>query len=216
LNYIKLVEAHKAFYKGENRAKNYDRYMIEQKNWKVWQTPVVSITEIEKLFHFIRSWDRFFRGDSCVFQRIYQGIYPVLDELRNERTEDADFSNVEFKARIGDVFDKVANCTTIKRYESTDASKMLHTILPNFFVMWDDEIKTWIVSGGNDGRTYAYGFLPKMQRELNDAIESCMTEMKLDRKAAIKYVREQCGDETLAKLADEYNYVKYTLRDPAF
>lgn len=216
MNYTKLVEAHKAFYIGENRAKNYDKYMIEQKNWKVWQNPVVSMTEIEKLFHFIRSWDRFFRGDPRVFQRIYQEIYPVLDELRNERTEDADFSNAELKAKIGDIFDEVANCTAIERYESTDASKMLHTILPNFFVMWDDKIKTWTVGGGSDGRTYSHEFLPKMQRELNEAIESCMTEMKLDRKAAIKHIREQCGYETLAKLADEYNYVKYTLQDRAF
>lgn len=216
LHYTKLVEGHKAFYTGESRAKNYDEYMIEQKNWKVWQTSVVSKTEIEKLFHFIRSWDRFFRGDPGVFQSIYQKIYPILEELRNERTEDADFSNASLKEKIRNVFDWVANCTTIERYESTDASKILHTILPNFFVMWDDKIKTWTVGGGRDGRTYSYEFLPKMQQELNEAIESCMTEMKLDKKTAIKYIRERCGYETLAKLADEYNYVKYTLQDRAF
>jgi hypothetical protein len=32
---------------------------------------------------------------------------------------------------------------------------------------------------------------------------------------AVDYIREQCGHETLAKLADEYNYVKYTLKDPS-
>jgi len=94
--------------------------------------------------------------------------------------------------------------------------QILHTILPNFFVMWDDKIKTLTVGGGRNGRTYSYEFLPKMQQELNEAIESCMSDMKLDRKNAIKYIREHCGYETLAKLADEHNYVKYTLQDRAF
>jgi len=126
LHYTKLVEGHKAFYTGENRAKNYDKYMIEQKNWKVWQTSVVSKTEIEKLFQFIHSWDLFFRGDPYVFQSIYQKIYSLLEELRNERTEDGDFSNASLKEKVQNVFDWVANCTAIERYESTDASNTAH------------------------------------------------------------------------------------------
>lgn len=67
MNYRKLIEAHRAFYVGENRAKNYDKYMTEQKDWKAWQTPSISVAEAEKLFRFVRSWDRFFRGDSSIF-----------------------------------------------------------------------------------------------------------------------------------------------------
>jgi hypothetical protein len=215
LNYGKLIEAHRAFYIGENRAKNYDKYMTEQKDWKAWLTPSISVTEAEKLFHFVRSWDRFFRGDSGIFQRIYQEIYPLIRDLGNERIESVNLNDAELKPRISDAFDRVADCTAIQRYESTDASKVLHTILPDFFVMWDDQIKNWTVNGGNDGRTYADEFLPKMQQDLNEAIESCVMEMKLDRVRAVDYIREQCGHETLAKLADEYNYVKYTLKDPS-
>ena len=85
LHYKKLLEAHKAFYRGEHRARNYDRYMLQQKNWEKWKSPIVPIDEIEKLFRFIRSWDRFFQGDPEVFQKIYKEIYPILDSLKREK-----------------------------------------------------------------------------------------------------------------------------------
>jgi len=214
LHYKKLIEAHKAFYKGEHRAKNYDRYMLEQKNWKKWENPILPVDEIEKLFRFIRSWDRFFRGDSEVFKEIYEEINPIIKELKHERIEDVDF-NEKLKATIRDVFDKVGDCTLIGRYESTDASKILHTILPKFFVMWDDNIKNWMVQGRNDGATYAFDFLPKVQGELAEAIETCMSERQLNREEAIKYIRQKTGWQTLAKLADEYNYTKYTIGYPS-
>jgi hypothetical protein len=212
LHYKKLLEAHKAFYTGEHRAGNYDRYMLEQKDWKKWENPIVPFEEIKKLFRFIRSWDRFFQGDPEVFQKIYKEIYPIIQRLKHEKIEDADFTDKELKAKIRDVFDKVADCTSVGRFESTDASKILHTILPNFFVMWDDEIKNWTVQGRRMGATYAFDFLPKVQRELEETIKTCMTERKLNRAEAIKYIREATGGQTLAKLADEYNYMKYTMR----
>ena len=187
--------------------------MLQQKNWEKWKSPIVPIDEIEKLFRFIRSWDRFFQGDPEVFQKIYKEIYPILDSLKHEKVEDADLTSEEIKTNIRDVFDKVADCTLIGRFESTDASKILHTILPNFFVMWDDAIKNWMVNGRRMGATYAVDFLPKVQQELEEAIKSCMTERKLTRAEATKYIREATGGQTLAKLADEYNYTKYTIHD---
>lgn len=136
-----------------------------------------------------------------------------MQELKNERIEDTSFTG-ELKIRVRDVFDKVGNCTLIDRYESTDASKILHTILPNFFVMWDDKIKEGVIQGRDNGAAYAFYFLPKMQLELREAIETCMEERKLDRIDAIKYICEKCDGKTLAKLVDEYDYMKYTKKNP--
>jgi hypothetical protein len=213
LHYIKLIKAHHAFYEGEHRAKNYDKYMRGQKNGTEWRSPTVPIHEIEKLFRFIRSWDRFFRGEPTVFQKIYGEIYPILESMKNENIVHADFSNYEFKNKIGHIFNKVANCTRIGRYESTDASKIIHTMLPSLFVMWDDEIKNWTVHGKNDGTTYAHEFLPLVQRELLEAVETCMKERRLEKSDASTQISYECGYQTLAKLADEYNYVRYTLKD---
>jgi hypothetical protein len=208
-----LIQAHRGFYEGEYRARNYDRYMKEQKDPKNWQSPIVPIDEIEKLYRFIRSWDRFFRGDPAVFQKIYGEIYPILENIKNENIVEADFSSNELSTRVEHVFNKVANCTNIERYESTDSSKIIHTILPRFFVMWDDEIKSWTVHGKNDGSAYAHEFLPLIQRELLEAIETCMKERNLQRLDAANEISFQCGYQSLAKLADEYNYTKYTLKD---
>lgn len=215
MHYKKLIEAHKLFYGGfEHRAPFYDNYM-ENKNWEEWLSPSISITEIKKLFRFIRSWDRFFQGDEDKFKKIYEEIYPIIRELEHEKIEDLDLTDDRLKRKIRDVFDKVAKCPLIDRYESTDASKILHTILPNLFVMWDVEIKEWMVQGRRMGATYAFYFLPKVQEELKKAIKTCMDERNLSREEAIEYIHAQCDGKTLAKLADQYNYMKYTKLYPS-
>ena len=79
--------------------------------------------------------------------------------------------------------------------------------------MWrDDKIKNGTVQGGSNGAVYAIKFLPKMQSELKEAIESCEKEKNLGREIAIDHIIQACNGKTLAKLADEYNYVKYTKR----
>ena len=212
MEYKKLIEGHKLFYESEYRAFNHDGYM-KCKDWTCWTNPDLPIDEIRKLFNFIKSWDRFFQGDVELFRGIYAEVSSTLQELKNERIEDTSFTG-ELKIRVRDVFDKVGNCTLIDRYESTDASKILHTILPNFFVMWDDKIKEGVIQGRDNGAAYAFYFLPKMQLELREAIETCMEERKLDRIDAIKYICEKCDGKTLAKLVDEYDYMKYTKKNP--
>lgn len=210
LHYEKLIEAHKAFYGGwEPRARCYDEYM-ESKDWEEWSSNTVSIAEIERLFRFIRKWDRFFQGNVEEFQRIHKEIRPILKEFEREKIEDVHF-NDEVKEKIRHVFNKVASCA-LGRYESTDASKILHAISPSFFVMWDDKIKKWIVEGEKTGIAYAFFFILKMQKELEEAIKSCMEEQGLAREQAVEYIRKKCDNRTLAKLADEYNYMKYTKR----
>jgi len=215
VHYKKLVEAHKLFYGGwEYRAPYYDEYM-ESKNWNDWKSGSISTTEIEKLFSFIRRWDFHFQGDPEVFKKIYEWIYPQIKKLENEGIENVNLADKELRARIKDVFDRVADCPGTGRYESTDSSKILHTILPSFFVMWDDKIREKTVKGGHYGAVYTNVFLPKMQEELEEAIRTCMNEVHLSRNEAIKYIREQCDGKTLAKLADEYNYMKYTKQHPS-
>jgi len=213
MHYKKLLEAHKAFYLLPG-AYDYDNYM-KSKDWKSWMNPILPIVEVIKLFDFVRKWDYHFKGDPEVFKKIYEEIYPILKELEHEKIEDADLTDEELKTKIRDVFDKVANCTLIGRYESTDASKILATVNPNFFVMWDNKIKEGMLGGRRNGATYAFYFLPKVQRELEEAIKTCMDEKNLSRTEAVKHIREQCEGKTLAKLADEYNYMKYTKRHPS-
>lgn len=215
MHYEKLIEAHRLFYGGwEYRAPYYDEYM-ESKNWEEWESSSVSLAEIEKLFSFIRKWDFHFKGDPEVFKKIYEWLHPFIKELKQERIEDANLTDNKLREKVKNIFDRVADCPGTGRYESTDASKILHTILPSFFVMWDDKIREEIVKGGHYGAVYANVFLPKVREELEEAIRTCMDGENLSRDEAVKYIREQCDGKTLAKLADEFNYMKHTKRHPS-
>lgn len=211
MHYEKLMESHQLFYQHEPKAHHYDDYM-SVKNRKKW-TDTVLLSEVKRLFRFIRKWDHHFRGEEEKFVNIYEKVYPSLKELEGEKIEDADFDDRELKSKVRNVFDHVADCTLEGRYESTDASKILHTIIPDFFVMWDMNIRKGILGDDDykEGETYVSEFLPIIQKELTEAIETCMESKDLDRKDAINIIIGECDGNSLPKLADQYNYVKYTL-----
>ncbi len=214
MHYKKLIEAHKLFYGGsEHRAPFYDDYM-QSRNGGQWETGSVSIMEIEKLFNFILSWDCHFNGDSSRFKQIYEHVRPIIDQLRGIRVEDLELDDRGLRDRIRYVFDRIADCPRIRRYESTDASKILHTILPQLIIMWDDKIRKG-VSVGSKGIDYVNVFLPKMKQEIEEALRTCMNEERMNRLEAVAYIREQCDNKTVAKLVDQFNYMKYTKQHPS-
>ena len=58
--YKDLFIGHKSFWNIERRAKQYNIYMREMKNWQKWPDSV-SMDEVEKLLQFIPKWDGHFR-----------------------------------------------------------------------------------------------------------------------------------------------------------
>ena len=208
IQYKQLIENHLLFLDVENGAINYEGY-LSCKDWKYWFDPNIPVSEIKMLFNFVKSWDRFFRGNIDLFQKKYPKILSIIEKLKNELIEDTKFTD-EMKANVRDVFDLVANCGLYNRSESTGASIILHLILPHFFVPWDKKIKAKMVGGGELGAVYAFRFLPKMQFELNKAIESCMEDKWMKRKDTIRYIRKQTNEATLPKLIHEYNYMKFS------
>jgi hypothetical protein len=206
-----LYITHRAFWKIEPRARFYDQYMKQKKNWKKWPDSV-SLEEIRKLLEFIPKWDMHFRvKDPEKFAKIYYGILPTIRELQVERLENANLASVELTRKIKEIFDEVAPCSE-EAYESTDCSKILHTILPHLIVMWDQKIRKGILGDENKkwGIVYASEFLPLMQAELKEALNTCIVDMRLRTEEAVKHISLACGYETLPKLIDEHNYVIYT------
>ena len=178
---------------------------------KDWQSQKASVSDIEiiKLFGFIFSWEAYFQGYLAIFRQIYQEIYPIIQGLESEKIENADFGTQELEENICQAFDKVEKCTRTSRRETTAAPRILHTILPSLFVMWNSDIRKAIL-GDEDkhGKDYAYDFLPLMQREIREAINTCITENNLDQEEAIRRISGYCDCKTLAKLVDELNYVQ--------
>ena len=209
MHYQDLFVGHKAFWRIERKATYYETYMRQQKSWENWPDNV-SINEIQKLLQFVPEWDPKYKGkDSESLAEIFHEILPTVKELYFEKLENAKFDS-EYLQKIKGIFDKVARYK--KSYESTDASKVLHTIIPNLFVMWDNKIREGVLGKENKkkGSMYALNFLPKMQEELLEVIDTCMKEENLERGAAVSFIRQKCGNESLPKLVYEFYYCIFT------
>ena len=135
-----LLFAHGAFYQFERRAKFYDEYLRNRNNTQ-WLSPDLPMNEIDKLFKFIKRWDYHFRGSKNKFKFVYQNIYPLFVDLRDELFINIDLSSKDNEFKITTIFDAFAICNEEGRYESTDASKIIHTINPRLFIMWDRRIR---------------------------------------------------------------------------
>jgi len=143
-----------------------------------------------------------------------------LSAVENETLEDIDFhraknvGNKEFDnfEIVHEVFSEF--CDIGYKFRWVAASKTLHQVLPKLFVMWDNPICGRL---GLDlsPRSYVHNFLPMMQREVNEAISTCIEDHNCDRAAAIHFIVEESRkisgyEKTLAKLVDEFNWIKYT------
>jgi len=210
-HYTDLLRAHKAFTDIEGRWKFYDAYM-KNKDPEAWfKSGDIPLKEGLFLFGFIHSWDPNFQGDLANFLEIYKAIFTLLKKFEHTTIIGVDFSD-EIKNSISVIFDEIANCPRTRRFESTDTSKILHAIIPNLFVMWDDKIRKAIVGEEKRGRCYAFEFLPKMQKSAKEYLDSYIKENGGEYGTATLQISKIADNYSLAKLIDEYNYVRYTKR----
>lgn len=209
MNWHELIKGSELYHLKEKRDHFYDDYM-KKKDWDEWDNPDLPDSEIILLFTFLNQWStRYPSGLDQVqaFQSAYKSSFPTIRVLKSDRLEDSDLNENKL-SQIEDVFARIAFCGS--RDEATGASKILHTIIPNFFVMWDINIG----SGYAVIRTpheYAYKFLRRMQKQANEAILSYASEFKCEREAAISGIISKGNGRTITKLIDEYNYAKFTL-----
>lgn len=210
--YTDLLKAHKIFIYIEGRWKFYDAYTKSRDSSAWMSSGDVPLGEGLLLFGFIHSWDPNFQGDLAKFLEIYKDIFPILKKFEHETVVKIDLSN-EVKNSISIIFDRIAMCPREKRFESTDTSKILHAIIPDLFVMWDIKIRKAIIGDDkHDGRCYVYEFLPKMQETAKEYLNSYISEKGGDYESASQQISKMADNCTLAKLIDEYNYVRYTKR----
>lgn len=216
MHWSELLKASQLFRENEPRAHFYDEYM-EDKKWQSWDYPGIPDAEIERLFLFLNQWSTHYpSGLEAVrgFKQVYQGIFPLVQAIKDETLETLNFrrqiyEDLACSEAIRCIFEKIATCGY--RYESTGASKILHTINPSLFVMWDDSIRGGYAVGGS-AYEYGYKFLPRVQKELTEAIESYMKDKICDRNTAVSTICRLAHAQYLTKLVDEYNYTKFTLR----
>ncbi len=212
IHYMDLIKAHKIFKEIESRWIFYDTY-LKKRCKNIWMSSGdLPIEEGLFLFGFIQSWDPYFQGDLFKFIKTYKEIFPLIRKFERENIINITF-DCEVKSTMQMLFDKIARSSRGGRFESTDTSKILHAILPEMFVMWDDKIRKGIFGEDKrDGKSYASEFLPKMQSAIKDVLDSYISEKGGTIEFACYQISRMLDGYTLAKLIDEYNYVRYTKR----
>jgi hypothetical protein len=223
MHWQKLVRASELFResdKGKDPDRFYDAHMAQRNpaEWELDEGP--GDTEIKLLFIFLNQWGTHYPNDErsrACFKNSYKEVLPRL-----KRLEGYDLMEAPFEARVADgktlseiiqeVFETLASAGG-KPYKSTGTSKILHVLQPRLFVMWDSAIRGGyaVSETSND---YARLFLPRVQRELREAVDSYVTENQSEPRTAVQELEKRGGGRPITKLLDEYNYCKFTLRCP--
>ncbi len=175
-------------------------------------------TEIKALFQFLNQWASHYASGADAragFKRAYLQVLPTLRALQGLTLLDTAFGGgivqgLCVSEDVVSIFETLAGSGS--RYASTATSKILHTLNPSLFVMWDSAIRGgYAVDRGSDD--YASRFLPRVQGEAKEAVDSYIDDSLADPAVAAQDLERLCGGRrTLAKLVDEYNYCKFTLR----
>ena len=173
--------------------------------------------QVLELFRFLNQWATRHPSDADArarFKRAYLQVLPLLRALQGLGLLDTAFGGGAVQGMcvseaVGSIFENIAGSGS--RYASTATSKILHVLHPSLFVMWDSAIR-----GGYavDGRSsdYSTRFLPRVQRQGREAVDSYISDGRADPAVAAQDLERLCGGRLLAKLVDEYNYCKFTLR----
>jgi len=191
---------------------------MQDKNWTALEPGEVPNGEVERLFLFLKKWGTQFLpvGTQAIagFQQSYRKVYYLLNEIEGERIETIDFGKqvlggLSHTQVIAEIFDSIAYCFGNNKRESVAASKILHTVNPNLFVMWNSDIYFCGYGLLGGGYQYAKYFLPQMQEEAFFAIDEYVKERHCNQMAAIKGITRLAEVRFLTKLLDEWNYCKF-------
>jgi hypothetical protein len=193
----------------------YDNYLAG-KRWQLWkQEGTIDLVEIERLILFLNQWRTHYENSRATQQSLLeaiQSVFPLLQALEAESLMGVDFKRLlmpgtTVSQAIEQIFERIASCG--RRYESTGTAKIMHTINPGLFVMWDSSICGGYAVNGH-GYDHGHRFLPRIQKLARNAIrEYTQTQGGSQEQAIVALCK--CG-HTLAKVLDEYNYTKFTLK----
>lgn len=169
----------------------------------------------EAIASFLTRWGRMRMSfDTAKIERSIKATRGVLVHLKVYTFETARLN--EIRSDIVSVFHHILEGTR----SPVAASKTLHVLAPQLFVMWDTAIRTAYGCGDYMEPTSLswedtyFVYLSRVQRCLREALISYSKDHMIPSfdLAIDKLKRElyKNGGKSLAKIVDEYNFLKYT------
>jgi len=227
MHWQKLIEASVLFRTHvPDATKPYDDLMGHWKRaqWELDEGP--SDDEVALLIKFLNQLATRYPSDEDSRARLKQAYVKVLPRLRLLKGYDLIEARLDSQVADGEtlsgiiqeVFGTLASAGT--KCQWTGMSKILHVLRPRLFVMWDSAIRGgYAVKEGSESSEYGSWFLPRMQRQAWEAVDSYAAETKSERRVAVQELEKLGGEKPgetrpITKLLDEYNYCKFTLQRP--
>ncbi len=147
--------------------------------------------------------------DWSLLGQALRGLEKEFAEIRNKRFLTIDFNDEKISNAVKTIYSKL---DPLRCFGSpTTISKVLHLLNPEIFVMWDSGIRKMYRTKDAHVRETPEGylkFLRDVQKDLLEALndETRTTGMTLDQ--VERETRDRYKGKTIAKIADEYNWVE--------
>ena len=173
---------------------------------------------LEDIVSFLKEWRIRVRVDRRKLKRAIESKRLSLNQLRKRGINivSVNLADARLQDAVGELFDAFSK-VSVGRRTYTGASKILHVLVPDLFVMWDDTIRCAYGcrrrKKGDDSDKY-FTFLKRVQLEAKEAIESYRSEHICTDEEAIRRIRLELYEEgfyPFTRLVDIYNFQKYTL-----
>ena len=136
-------------------------------------------------------------------------INRLLSEIEDKSIDEIDFSDTKVRRLIEVAYDRLAPIVG-----HTGASKVLHLLYPNIFVMWDDGIRTAYNIQTPNPDNYV-NFLVKIQEIIKRLISEYASKHGVNESNARQKLIEIFDGYSITKVVDEYNFLKFTKNEKA-
>jgi len=212
LDYLALLKGVSLFEKTP-ADKGYKEFVLDKR--QVWEN-IDKITESDikgTVLEFLKRWNirNVNQIDSHSLEKTLKELSKYFGVLCNKSLINLDFNEIidieGQKKKVSEIIKEIyMRLTEVSGIGPTAASKIMHAIILQLFMMWDENIRNGYGYAGN-----AIGylkFLRESQQILKRIIESYgKSPEDLCRVASPKI------NKTLTKLLDEFNYMKFTRKE---
>jgi len=141
--------------------------------------------------------------------RAIRDIDRLLGEIEDKCIYEINFSDTKVRRLIEIVYDRLA-----KIVGYTGASKVLHLLYPNVFVMWDERIRSAYSIQAPTSDNYV-NFLVKIQEIIKRLINEYANKYGVNERNARLKLFEIFDNYPITKIVDEYNFLKFTKNEKA-
>jgi len=214
LDYRTLLEGVELFKKLQMKfGQAYEKYVLARR--QVWE----NLSQIDEdqikdtIIGFLKAWN--IRNVNRIAPNSLGGALKELnkyfDALRGKSLLSLNFDekvNVEgqemkISGLIKEIYKRLSE---VKGIGSTSASKIMHGVIPELFMMWDENIRSGYGYASNE--VGYLRFMREMQRILRGVIETYGGSPE-----ELCHEAYPGAKKTLTKLLDEFNYMKFTRKE---